>query len=92
MKNKKINYTEKGYSYIKCNENDCYNWGGAAICDHCGKKMHNSVYLIFVLGSAYCSHCFNNWIRNSKRYEDDIELQNENHIKWYKMHQLEIAQ
>nr|DAO96575.1 MAG TPA: envelope glycoprotein [Caudoviricetes sp.] len=27
MKKKRINYTKEGYSYLKCTEKDCYNWG-----------------------------------------------------------------
>lgn len=50
MKRKKLNYTKDGYSYLECTENDCYNWGGASICDFCGEKIHDTVYLIFILG------------------------------------------
>lgn len=92
MEKKMINYAKSGYSYVKCTENDCYNWGGMSVCDFCGEKMHNSVYLIFILGMAYCTECFNNWQKNSHRYEDDIKLQNENHIKWYKSHKLDIIE
>lgn len=92
MEKKKINYTKSGYSYVRCNENDCYNWGGTSICDFCNKKMHDTVYLIFILGMAYCPECFNNWQKRSHRYEDDIKLQNENHIRWYKNHKLEVIE
>ena len=27
MKNKTLEYTKQGYSYIKCNTEDCFNWG-----------------------------------------------------------------
>lgn len=65
---------------------------GAAICDYCGKKMHNTVYLIYILGMAYCPQCFNEWQKNSHRYEDDIKLQNENHINWYKNHKFDVIE
>lgn len=83
MKTIKLSYTKKGYSYIKCTKHDCYNWGGIAICDYCGKPMENEVYLIFVLARAYCPICFKEWMKRSKRYEDDIELQNRIQERWY---------
>ena len=64
----------------------------AAICDYCGKKMHNTVYLIYILGMAYCPQCFNEWQKNSHRYEEDIKLQKENHIKWYKNYKFDVIE
>ena len=54
--------------------------------------MHNTVYLIYILGMAYCPQCFNEWQKNSHRYEDDIKLQNENHINWYKNHKFDVIE
>ena len=61
MKKVKLNYTDKGYSYIKCTKEDCFNWGGMAICDDCNKPIMEDVYLVFVLGRAYCKKCFEAW-------------------------------
>lgn len=83
MKTRKLLYTNQGYSYLKCTEQDCYDWGGAAICDSCGEHMSDDNYLIFILASSYCPKCFKDWIEHSKRYEDDIELQKRNHVRWY---------
>lgn len=88
----KLNYTKQGYSYITCTKEDCFNWGGAAICDYCGKSMENDVYLIFVLGQAYCPRCFNEWVKRSHRYEEDIQLQNERHLLWYKAHGFDVEE
>ncbi len=87
---KQLQYTKQGYSYIKCNKQDCINWGGLGICDSCGKIMNESIYLIFILNQAFCKKCFNDWIDRASRYEEDIELQKENHIKWYKIHGFKI--
>lgn len=86
MKIKKLNYTKQGYSYLKCTVQDCYEWGGAAICDSCGEKIKGDVFLIYILGQAFCSECFEDWTKRSKRYEDDIKLQKQNHNRWYKAH------
>lgn len=85
MKIEKLNYTKQGYSYIKCSKEDCLNWGGMAICDNCSELMEE-VYLIFILGRALCKKCFNEWIEHSKKYIDDLKLQEENQVNWYKAH------
>lgn len=84
LKKVKLSYTDKGYSYIKCTREDCLNWGGAAICDNCNKHMEGDVYLIFVLGRALCKECFDEWLENAIGYKEDLEYQNETHLKWYK--------
>lgn len=90
MRKAEILYTNKGYSYIKCKRQDCLDWGGLAICDSCGKYMEDDVYLIFILGQAFCPECFKEWIGRSKRYNDDIELQKQNHERWYRNYGFEI--
>ena len=91
MKKVKLNYTKQGYSYIKCTKEDCFNWGGMAICDNCSETMEE-VYLIFILGRALCKECFEEWIKYSKKYEEDLRLQEENHMNWYKGHGFEIKE
>lgn len=90
MKKAKLNYTKNGYSYIICTPEDCYNWGGAAVCDNCNKLMQKEIYLIFILGRATCKECFEEWQKESKRYEEDLYLQKQNHIAWYKAHGFDI--
>lgn len=92
LKRVKINYVNQGYSYVKCTKNDCFDWGGMAICDYCGEHMQGNIYLIFILGSAYCEKCFKDWINRVKKYDDDFKLQNQRHIAWYKMHGFEIQE
>lgn len=84
MKTKKLYYTKQGYSYLKCTAQDCYEWGGAAICDDCGETMTEDVYLIYILARAYCPKCFEDWQKRSTRYEEDLKLQRQNHERWYK--------
>lgn len=86
MKTKQLQYTNKGYSYIKCTKEECFAWGGMAICDSCGKSMNKEIYLIYVLGQAFCSECFNDWTNRSKRYEEDLYLQKQNQERWYQAH------
>lgn len=83
---KKLEYTNKGYSYIKCTKEDCFSWGGMAICDSCGEFMNQDVYLIFILGQAFCPKCFKEWLEHSKRYEEDLYLQKQNQERWYQAH------
>lgn len=90
MKKAELLYTDKGYSYIKCTREDCFNWGGASICDTCGRNMQDNMYLIFILGSAICPECFQDWIKRSKRYEEDIALQKQRHERWYRAYGFEV--
>jgi len=90
MNNKKINYTKQGYSYIECDKQDCFNWGGAAICDGCGNNMNDKVYLIYVLNSAYCPECFEEWKNHATKFVEDIDLQNQFDIRYYKAHGIEV--
>ena len=90
MKEAKLNYTKQGYSYIKCSKEDCFNWGGASICDNCDELMEEEIYLIFILGRALCKNCFEEWSENATKYEEDLQLQNQNHLMWYKAHGFDV--
>ena len=87
---KEIKYTNKGYSYVECTREDCFLWGGMCVCDDCSHKIEDTVYLIFVLGRAYCKNCFEDWLKHSKGYKEDLQLQSERHIAYYKAHGLEV--
>lgn len=86
MKTVKLEHTKQGYSYIKCTKEDCFNWGGMAICDNCGEMMYDDVYLIFILGQAFCPKCFEEWKGRAIRYEEDLYLQEQKQERWYMAH------
>lgn len=90
MKEAKLNYTPQGYSYIKCTPEDCYNWGGKCICDDCNEKMNEEVYLIFILGRAYCKKCFDEWVNRSKKYSEDLKLQEERQVEFYNAYGFDV--
>lgn len=90
MKQAKLNYTPQGYSYIKCTPEDCYNWGGKCICDDCNEKMNEEVYLIFILGRAFCKKCFDEWVNHSSKYIQDLKLQEERQIEFYNAYGFEV--
>ena len=93
MKKAKLEYTKQGYSYIKCTHKDCFDWGGLAICDDCSESMiGEEVYLIFILGRAYCKKCFEDWIKRANRYEEDLDLQKQRHIAWYKAYGFDVEE
>lgn len=48
MQTIKLENIKQGYSYIKYTKEDCFTWGGVAICDSCGEFMDEDVYLIFI--------------------------------------------
>lgn len=92
MKEAKLYYTKQGYSYIKCKKEDCLDWGGFGICDFCGEEMTDEVYLIFILNSAYCEKCFKEWINRARAYEEDLAIQKQNHISYYRAYGFNIKE
>ncbi len=92
MKKAKLNYTKQGYSYIKCTKEDCLNWGGMSICDNCNELMEEEVYLIFILSRAICKECFEEWLKRAKIYEEDLKLQKQRHVSWYKAYGFDIEE
>ena len=89
MKRVKVKYTPQGYSYIECNRYDCFSWGGAAVCDSCGKNMQDKVYLIYILNSAYCPECFKEWEKSATKFKEDLSNQNKYDTKWFQVHGFE---
>ena len=47
MKKAKLKYTKQGYSYITCTKQDCFNWGGMAICDNCSAEMEDGKVTVY---------------------------------------------
>ena len=92
MKKVKLNYTKQGYSYVKCQKIYCLQWGGLAICDDCCKTMQDDVYLIFVLGRAYCPECLKEWKDRAKRYTEDLQLQEERQKQWYRAYGFDVEE
>lgn len=90
MKIAKLEYTKQGYSYMQVTREDCFCWGGMSICDSCGKDMNEEIYLIFVLGQAFCKECFEKWKNRAKICEDDLYLQEQNQERWYMAHEFRI--
>lgn len=89
--NKKINYTPEGFSYVDIDYHDWLSWGGLGICDSCGRGPFSKMKLIYILHDTYCENCFKKWLERCKKYskqdiEYDLNIQNENHIKWYEYH------
>ncbi|MBO7615006.1 MAG: hypothetical protein J6T15_04860 [Bacilli bacterium] len=80
---KKLEETNNGYLYAKVSRLECLSWGGMGMCDFCGKDMDEG-YLVFVLHSCICPECFNTWIGRSKKYEDDLNYQDERADGWFK--------
>lgn len=81
----RIEYTQEGYSYIKVSRQECFDWGGYAVCDHCGEDFLEG-RLVFVLASCVCPQCFKEFDDRHTKYEEDLKLQEESHEPWYSYH------
>lgn len=92
---KEIKYTPQGFSYVDVGIFEVINWGGIGICNSCGKGPFRNLKLVWVLGDTYCEQCFNNWLERAKSYpkkdiEDDLTLQKDRDVRWYKAHLGEV--
>ena len=92
---KEVKYTPQGFSYVDVGIFEVINWGGAGICNYCGIGPFSDLKLVWVLGDTYCTQCFNEWLERAKNYskkdiEEDLELQKDNDIRWYKAHLGEV--
>lgn len=90
----KIEYTERGFDFVKVSPLDIINWGGFCVCNGCnGQFLEEDMYLVYVLGDCYCKKCFDEWVERSKSYsqedvEEDLRFQKEHSFQWYKYHLL----
>ena len=71
----KIEYTERGFDFVKVSPLDIINWGGFCVCNGCnGQFLEEDMYLVYVLGDCYCKKCFDEWVERSKSYsQEDAE-------------------
>lgn len=57
---------------IKVTVEECFNWGGLAVCDLCNEDSHEYMYLCPELGSnALCEKCFEEHKGRVKFYQED---------------------
>lgn len=52
-------------------------FGGLGVCDLCCTSPQTGYY-IAVLNSWYCPECYNRWVKNAKRYAEDINTEERN--------------
>lgn len=92
MKNieERILYTPRGFSYIPVTPQENISWGGACICNSCGKQIvKENLNLCFVLSDTYCNACFDDFIKRQKEYtqedvDHDLNFQKDKDVFWYK--------
>ena len=67
----KIIDNPKGFKVIETSMTECIDMGGMAVCDNCN-QCSDKGYLIAVLNSWFCPQCYNEWMEEAVRYEDDV--------------------
>ena len=82
--------TSRGFTYLPVSDQDCFSWGGFAICDYCNAPVASG-YLVLVLNSCVCSECFADWLKRQKRYKkadvkQDLAYQEAYQDDWYGYH------
>lgn len=75
----------KGFKIIEASAAEVKLIGGYALCDSCGLLSSNG-YLIPALGSYwYCKKCYDDWNKQAKFYEEDVEFETQIHDRWIKI-------
>ena len=64
-----------GYVVYKISAEECFSFGGAAICDDCNTFCPQGGYLVPVLNYFMCAHCFWEWNESCKFYPEDLEFE-----------------
>lgn len=82
--------TSRGFTYLPVTQDDCFSWGGFAICDHCNTPFEHG-YLVFILNSAVCPNCMTDWLERQDHYSDedireDLAFQEAYQDEWYAYH------
>lgn len=87
----RLEYTPRGFSYIKVTPHEIFSWGGLCICNGCGKRKMEDMNLCFVLLDVYCDKCWKEILERQQGFsqEDvdyDLALQKEQSLDWYRFH------
>ena len=71
---------KQGFRIIKMNKEDLKTVGFGRICDNCGNSLikYNEIYYIAVLNRAFCKKCYERWISNARKYNEDIPYEERN--------------
>lgn len=64
-----------GYVVYRISAEECFTFGGAAICDECNKFCSNGGYLIPVLNHFMCDDCYNEWNSFCTFYPEDLDFE-----------------
>lgn len=80
----KIVENSKGFKVIKLSIEDAELLGfgiygsGVCVCSRCNKPCVEDIYYIAVLNDTMCKDCYEEWIKNAKRYSEDICFEERN--------------
>lgn len=85
----KIVENNKGFKVIKLSLEDAELLGfgiygsGACLCARCNKPCVEDIYYIAVLNDTMCKDCYEEWVKNAKRYSEDAYFE-ESNFDFYK--------
>lgn len=81
----KIVNNDKGFKVISLSTKDATSLGfglycsGACVCMHCNKVcVSGDIYYIAVLNDTMCKDCYEEWLKDAKRYSEDIPIEDRN--------------
>lgn len=80
----KIVNNDKGFKVISLSTKDAASLGfglycsGACVCMHCNNIIKEDIYYIAVLNDTMCKDCYEGWLKDAKRYSEDIPIEDRN--------------
>ena len=81
----KIVNNDKGFKVINLSTKDAASLGfglycsGACVCMHCNRVcVSGDIYYIAVLNDTMCKDCYEEWLKDAKRYSEDIPIEDRN--------------
>ena len=81
----KIVNNDKGFKVISLSTKDAASLGfglygsGACVCMHCNEVcVSGDIYYIAVLNDTMCKDCYEEWLKDAKRYSEDIPIEDRN--------------
>jgi hypothetical protein len=86
----KIVNNGKGFKVISLSTEDAASLGfglygsGTCVCMHCNKScLSGDIYYVAVLNDTMCKDCYEEWLKDAKRYSEDIPIEDRN-FNYYK--------
>ena len=81
-----IKENKKGFKVIQVSRSELMDklglYGAMGVCDRCN-GITSTGYYIAILNQWFCPDCYQDWYHGTKRYPEDVAIEN-NNFEFYK--------